>query len=98
MYSVTPPKNDLVKVSSMKHILGETEKALHLRIGQTLYGEPITAFFPKSACKTRPDGRGNVEIYVPAYMLRRRESYIGNTAHNHVGSYEGFADWSDADF
>lgn len=49
MYSATPSKNDLVKVSSMKHILGETEKALHLRIGQTLYGEPITAFFPKSA-------------------------------------------------
>lgn len=40
--------NDLVRVCDNRHILGETDKAIKVRIGQTLYGEPITTFYPKS--------------------------------------------------
>lgn len=85
--------NDLVKVSNTRHILGETERALHIRVGQTMYGEPITAFFPKVACKTRGDGKGGVDIYVPRHLMRGHQCYIGETAQNHVGSYAGFEDW-----
>ena len=41
-------RNDLVRVCDNRHILGETDKAIKVRIGQTLYGEPITTFYPKS--------------------------------------------------
>ena len=37
-------RNDLVRVCDNRHILGETDKAIKVRIGQTLYGEPITTF------------------------------------------------------
>ena len=40
----------LVRVCDGRHILGQTEKAIKVRIGQTLYGEPITTFYPKSMC------------------------------------------------
>lgn len=40
-------QGELVRVCSDSHILGETEKAIKVRIGQTLYGEPITTFYPK---------------------------------------------------
>lgn len=33
-------RNDLVRVCDNRHILGETDKAIKVRIGQTLYGEP----------------------------------------------------------
>ena len=44
---------DFVKVCDDRHILGQTEKAIQVRLGQTLYGEPITTFYPKQFCQIR---------------------------------------------
>lgn len=35
-----PQADGLVRVCDDRHILGETDKAIKVRIGQTLYGDP----------------------------------------------------------
>lgn len=60
-----PDSGDLVRVCDDRHILGHTEKAIKVRVGQTLYGEPITTFYPKSMCQIRPNCRGGYDVFVP---------------------------------
>lgn len=72
-----PNNADLVKVCDDRHILGQTDKAIKVRIGQTLYGEPITTFFPKSMCQIRPKVGGGYEVFVPKWMNRDRKCAVG---------------------
>ena len=69
---------DLVKVCDDRHILGQTDKAIKVRIRQTLYGEPITTFFPKSMCQIRPKIGGGYEVFVPKWMNRDRKCAVGD--------------------
>lgn len=70
--------SDLVKVCDDRHILGQTEKAIKVRIGQTLYGEPITTFYPKSMCQILPNTRGGYDVYIPKWVNRDRRCVVGN--------------------
>lgn len=70
--------NDLVRVCDNRHILGETEKAIRVRIGQTLYGEPITTFYPKSLCKIRYREDGGYDVFVPKWVNRNRSCLVGD--------------------
>lgn len=70
--------NDLVRVCDDRHILGYTEKAIKVRIGQTLYSEPITTFYPKSLCQIKPNCRGGYDVYVPKWVNRDRKCSVGN--------------------
>lgn len=97
MYSAVTQNNGLVKVGTTDHILGETERALNIRIGQTLYGEPITSFFPKRACKTQPNAKGGLDIFVPGHLLKGRQCNVGSTAQMQT-SYAGYGDWEDNHF
>ena len=58
-------RNGLVRVCDDRHILRETDKAIQVRIGQTLYGEPITTFYPKSLVQILYKLGGGYDIYVP---------------------------------
>lgn len=72
------PATELVKVCDDRHILGQTDKAIKVRIGQTLYCEPITTFFPKSMCQIRPKAGGGYEVFVPKWMNRDRRCTVGD--------------------
>lgn len=67
---------DLVRVCDDRHILGQTEKAIKVRIGQTLYGEPITTFYPKSMCQVRYKA-GGYDLFVPKWVNRDRRCTVG---------------------
>lgn len=69
---------DIVKVCDDRHILGQTDKAIQVRIGQTLYGEPITTFYPKSMCQIRPKIGGGYEVFVPKWVNRDRKCKVGD--------------------
>lgn len=73
-----PETNDLVRVCDDRHILGQTEKAIKVRVGQTLYGEPICTFYPKSMCQTRPKPGGGYEVYVPKHLNYDHRCQIGD--------------------
>jgi hypothetical protein len=76
------PATELVKVCDDRHILGQTDKAIKVRIGQTLYCEPITTFFPKSMCQIRPKVGGGYEVFVPKWMNRDRRCTVGEFGAN----------------
>lgn len=78
-FSGVTPATDLVKVCDERHIIGQTDKAIKVRIGQTLYGEPITTFYPKSLCQIRPKVGGcGYELFVPKWMNRDRKCMVGS--------------------
>ena len=68
---------DLVRVCDDRHILGQTDKAIKVRIGQTLYGEPITTFYPKSMCQVRYKVGGGYDLFVPKWVNRDRKCAVG---------------------
>lgn len=68
---------DLVRVCDDRHILGQTDKAIKVRIGQTLYGEPITTFYPKSVCQVRYKAGGGYDLFVPKWVNRDRRCAVG---------------------
>ena len=68
---------DLVRICDSRHILGQTDKAIKVRVGQTLYGEPITAFYPKSLCRTKPRVDGGYDVFVPKWANRDHRCHIG---------------------
>lgn len=76
-FSGITPATDLVKVCDDRHILGQTDKAIKVRIGQTLYGEPITTFYPKSMCQVRPKAGGGYDVFVPKWVNRDRKCAVG---------------------
>ena len=80
-------RNDLVRVCDDRHILRETDKAIQVRIGQTLYGEPITTFYPKSLVQILWRPGGGYDIYVPKWANRDRRCVVGNFQFTRV---EGF--------
>lgn len=67
----------LVHVCDDRHIIRETDKAIMVRIGQTLYGKPITTFYPKSLCRIRFKDNGDYSIYVPQWVNRSRMCVVG---------------------
>lgn len=69
---------DLVRVCDNRHVLGQTDKAIKVRIGQTLYGEPITTFYPKSMCQILPNGRGGYDVFVPKWVNHSRQCVVGS--------------------
>ena len=70
---------DLVHVCDKRHIIGCTDKAIKVRVGQTMYGEPITTFFPKSMCQIRAKaGSEDYEVYVPKWVNRERNCTVGD--------------------
>ena len=69
---------DFVKVCDDRHILGQTEKAIQVRLGQTLYGEPITTFYPKQFCQIRYKAGGGYDVYVPKWCNRNRTCRVGD--------------------
>ena len=69
---------DLVKVCDDRHIIGQTDKAIQVRIGQTLYGEPITTFYPKQFCQVRPKAGSGYDVYVPKWCNRSRTCRVGD--------------------
>lgn len=87
-YREVPVANDLVKVCDDRHILGQTDKAIRIRIGQTLYGDPITTFYPKCLCQIRPKVGGGYEVFVPKWCNRSRNCRVGDFD---VGVAPGFA-------
>lgn len=84
-----PECGDLVRVCDNRHIIGHTDKAIKVRIGQTLYGQPITTFYPKSMCQMRPRADGGYDIYVPKWINRDRRCVVGEFT---VNTPDGFAD------
>lgn len=78
---------DLVKVCEDRHIIGQTDKAIQVRVGQTLYGEPITTFYPKSLCQVRFKPNGSFELFVPKWVNRDRRCAVGEFR---VGVTPGF--------
>ena len=73
-----PESTDLVKVCDSRHVLGHTDKAILVRVGQTLYGAPITTFYPKQYCQTRPKPGGGYEVFVPKWVNRNRNCRVGD--------------------
>ena len=71
-------RNGLVRVCDDRHILRETDKAIQVRIGQTLYGEPITTFYPKSMVQIRYKPSGGYDVYAPKWVNRDRRCSVGN--------------------
>jgi hypothetical protein len=69
---------DLIRVCDDRHILGQTDKAILVRIGQTLYGEPITTFYAKSMCQIRPRAGGGYDVFVPRWVNRDRRCRVGD--------------------
>lgn len=69
---------DLVRICDNRHILGETDKAIKVRVGQTLYGEPITTFYPKSLVQIRYKPSGGYDVYAPKWVNRDRRCSVGN--------------------
>lgn len=74
---------DLVRVCDDRHIMGQTDKAIKVRIGQTLYGEPITTFYPKTMCQIKSKAGGGYEVYVPRWVNRDRKCAVGDFE-NHI--------------
>lgn len=68
---------DLVRVCDNRHILGQTDKAIKVRVGQTLYGDPITTFYPKSMCQIRNKPGGGYDVFVPRWVNRDRRCAVG---------------------
>ena len=83
-----PEATDLVKVCDSRHILGYTDKAVHVRVGQTLYGEPITTYYPKSFVQVRDKPGGGFELFVPKWCNRVRNCRVGDFE---VGVAPGFS-------
>lgn len=81
-------RNDLVRVCDNRNILGETDKAIKVRIGQTLYGEPITTFYPKSMVQILYKPSGGYDVYVPKWVNRDRRCAFGDFEYTQV---EGFS-------
>lgn len=77
-FSGVTPTTEFVKVSDDRHILGHTDKAIQVRIGQTLYGEPITTFYPKQFCQIRYKAGGGYDVYVPKWCNRKRLCRVGD--------------------
>lgn len=73
----TQVDGDLVKVCSDRHIEGHTEKAIKVRIGSTLYGDPIFTFYPKSMVRTKPNRDGGYDVFVPKWVNRDRRCTVG---------------------
>lgn len=73
-----PQPVDLIRVCDDRHILAQTDKAIKVRIGQTLYGEPITTFYPKSMCQIRHKAGGGYDVFVPRWVNRDRKCAVGN--------------------
>lgn len=73
-----PQADGLVRVCDDRHIMGETDKAIKVRIGQTLYGEPICTFYPKSMVQVRYKTGGGYDIFVPKWVNRDRRCAVGN--------------------
>lgn len=73
-----PQSTDLVRVCDDRHILGHTDKAILVRIGQTLYGEPITTFYPKSLCQIRAKQNGGYDVFVPKWANHHRQCRVGD--------------------
>lgn len=69
---------DLVRICDDRHIVSQTDKAIKVRIGQTLYGDPITTFYPKSLCQTRPRADGGYDIFIPKWVNRDRRCCVGD--------------------
>lgn len=67
---------ELVRICNQKRVLGETEKAICVDIGRTFDGQPITTWYPKSACQIKPTQTG-YELWAPAWMSRKRSCVIG---------------------
>ena len=80
-------RNDLVRVCDNRHILSETDKAIKVRIGQTLYGEPITTFYPKSMVQILYKPNGGYDVYVSKWVNRDRRCAVGDFEYTQV---EGF--------
>lgn len=76
-FSGITPATDLVRVCDDRHILGQTDKAIKVRIGQTLYGDPITTFYPKSMCQIRYKTGGGYDVFVPKWVNRDRKCAVG---------------------
>ena len=74
--------NDLVRICDDRHILGQTDKAIKVRVGQTLYGEPITTFYPKSMCQIRPRLGGGYDVFAPRWINRDRKCLLGDFGNN----------------
>ena len=72
----------LIRVCDDRHILGQTDKAIKVRVGQTLYGEPITTFYPKSLCQIRPRSGGGYDVFVPKWVNRDRQCRVGDFGNN----------------
>ena len=68
---------DLIRVCDDRHILGQTDKAIKVRVGQTLYGEPITTFYPKSLCQIRLKAGDGYDVFVPKWVNRDRRCSVG---------------------
>lgn len=69
--------NTLVKVCSDRHILGHSEKAIRVRVGQSLYGDPIDTWYPKRYCQVKYTATG-YDIYVPAWINNNRVCQINS--------------------
>lgn len=70
--------NNMIRVCDSRHVVGYTEKAIKVRVGTTLYGEPITTFYPKSACRIRYKSEGGFEVWVPKWLNRDRRCAVGD--------------------
>ena len=68
----------LVRVCDDRHIIGHTDKAIKVRVGQTLYGEPIITFYPKSMCQVRARVNGGYDVFVPKWVNRDRRCAVGD--------------------
>lgn len=93
------PEEELVLVCNERHIQRpKTELAIMVRVGQTLYGEPIYTWLPKSAIQTRPSPTGGRDIYIPRHMCKARQCVFNqlNTPDRAGRTYPGFTPFSEA--
>lgn len=92
MFNLTNPPDmsdntGLVRVCDDRHIVGHTDKAIKVRVGQTLYGEPITTFYPKSMCQIRPRVGGGYDVFVPKWVNRDRRCSVGDFGNNFASGF-----------
>lgn len=91
---------ELVLVCNERHIQRpETDKAIMVRVGQTLYGDPIYTWLPKSVIQTKPNPMGGgLDIYIPRRMCKARECVFNqlDTPDRQSRSYPGFTPFSEA--
>ena len=77
-FNEVPDTSNMFRVCDNRHIIGSTDKAVLVRIGQTLYGEPITTFYPKSMIQVRYKESGGYEVFVPKWLNRNRRCTVGD--------------------